>query len=49
MLFCKTKRAKIVAANPTFTCAEVGKGLGATWRAMSDAQKTENKKRYLYN
>jgi len=43
MKFCKAERPKIVAANPKFTFGEVGKELGAKWRAMSDAQKAKFK------
>jgi hypothetical protein len=39
LLFCKSQRAGIVDANPTFTFGEVGKELGSRWRGMSDAQK----------
>jgi hypothetical protein len=43
MLFCKEQRPKIVAANPAFTFGEVGKALGAAWKALTDAEKAKFK------
>ena len=39
MLNCKETRPKIVRANPILPLGEVGKELGARWRALSEEQK----------
>lgn len=44
MLFAKETRPKVIAENPDLTFGEVGKELGARWRALTDAQKAEYKK-----
>ena len=37
--FCKVKRPEIVAANPAMSFGEVGKALGAAWKALSAEEK----------
>ena len=41
MLFCKTKRAKVVADLPDATFGEVSKEFGRRWKALSDFEKAE--------
>jgi hypothetical protein len=43
MLFCKATRPTIVTENPSFTFGEVGKALGAAWKALSDEDKAAYK------
>ncbi|KAL9184056.1 hypothetical protein ACHAXT_002142 [Thalassiosira profunda] len=44
MLFSKQERPKVKADMPDATFGEVGRELGARWRALSDAQKAKYKK-----
>lgn len=44
MLFAKEKRPEIIKKSPELTFGEVGKALGAAWKALSDAQKAKYKK-----
>jgi hypothetical protein len=44
MLFAKETRPEIVKKNPDMPFGEVGKELGARWRALSDAEKAAYKK-----
>ena len=37
--FMKDTRPKVVAKNPDMKVTEIGKELGAMWRAMSDGEK----------
>jgi hypothetical protein len=39
MLFAKETRPKVIAEKPDLTFGEVGKELGARWRALSEEQK----------
>ena len=39
MIFCKAERPKIVKANPNMPFGEVGKALGARWKAFSAEEK----------
>lgn len=39
--FCKEQRPKIVAAAPGASFGEVGKALGAAWKALPDAEKVK--------
>jgi hypothetical protein len=41
MLFAKETRPEIVKENPDMSFGEVGKELGARWRALSEAEKAE--------
>lgn len=41
MMFCKTERAAVVAANPTFTFGQIGKALGKAWGKLPEAQRAE--------
>lgn len=43
-LFAKEMRPKIISEKPDLSFGEVGKELGARWRALSDAQKEAYKK-----
>eukprot|EP00521_Asterionellopsis_glacialis_P000194 CAMPEP_0195254948 /NCGR_PEP_ID=MMETSP0706-20130129/5350_1 /TAXON_ID=33640 /ORGANISM="Asterionellopsis glacialis, Strain CCMP134" /LENGTH=74 /DNA_ID=CAMNT_0040307709 /DNA_START=105 /DNA_END=329 /DNA_ORIENTATION=+ len=45
MLFSKENRAKVKEENPDITFGGIGKKLGEMWRALSDAEKEEFKKR----
>ena len=44
MLFAKEMRAKVIAETPDLSFGEVGKELGARWRALSEEQKGAYKK-----
>ena len=44
MLFAKETGPKVIPENPDMSFGEVGKELGARWRALTDAQKAEYKK-----
>jgi hypothetical protein len=44
MLFAKETRPKVIAEKPDLTFGEVGKELGARWRALSEEQKGAYKK-----
>ncbi len=44
MLFAKEMRPKIIGEKPDLTFGEVGKELGARWRALSEEQKEGYKK-----
>jgi hypothetical protein len=39
MMFCKETRQKVVAENPTYSVAQIGKTLGENWRAMTEKEK----------
>ena len=39
MKFCKEMRPKVIEENSDLSFGEVGKELGARWRALTDAQK----------
>ena len=41
--FCRTARPRIKKANPKMTFGQLGKAMGAEWRAMSDAAKAKYK------
>ncbi|KAL7515706.1 hypothetical protein ACHAXN_013138 [Cyclotella atomus] len=41
MLFAKETRPEIIKENPDMSFGEVGKELGARWRALSEAEKAE--------
>ena len=41
MKFAKATRPEIVQENPDMAFGEVGKELGARWRALSEAEKAE--------
>ena len=43
MLFSKERRPKLKSEKPNLTFGELGKALGAEWRAMSDAAKAKYK------
>ena len=44
MLFAKEMRPKLKEQSPDLSFGEVGKELGARWRALSDAEKAKYKK-----
>ena len=44
MLFAKETRPIVKEENPTFTFGEIGKEMGARWRALSDEAKAAYKK-----
>ncbi|KAL3786565.1 hypothetical protein ACHAW5_000511 [Stephanodiscus triporus] len=44
MLFAKEMRPKVIGEKPELTFGEVGKELGARWRALSEEQKAAYKK-----
>lgn len=44
MLFAKEMRPKLKEESPDLTFGEVGKELGARWRALSDDEKAKYKK-----
>ena len=45
MLFSKEHRPKVKEDNPDITFGQIGKKLGEMWRALSDKEKEEYKKR----
>ncbi|KAJ1548217.1 Non-histone chromosomal protein 6 [Nowakowskiella sp. JEL0078] len=47
MLFSSEQRAKIKEENPEFSFGEIGKEVGARWRALNDAEKKVYKDREL--
>jgi hypothetical protein len=44
IVFCSEKRPEVKAKNPSATFGELGKILGAQWKALSDAQKASYKR-----
>lgn len=44
MLFAKEMRPALKEENPEMSFGEVGKELGARWRALSDEEKAKYKK-----
>ena len=44
MLFAKEKRPDIIKKSPELTFGEVGKALGAAWKALSETEKAKYKK-----
>ena len=44
IVFCNEKRPEVKAKNPSATFGELGKILGAQWKALSDAQKASYKR-----
>ncbi|KAJ1553911.1 Non-histone chromosomal protein 6 [Nowakowskiella sp. JEL0078] len=47
MLFSSEQRAKIKEENPEFSFGEIGKEVGARWKALNDAEKKVYKDREL--
>ena len=44
IVFCSEKRPEVKKANPEASFGDLGKILGAQWKALSDAQKASYKK-----